>query len=83
MEQKRKRKRRTVSYAYRDWFLQYKMIAHEQPYHVLLESGQGGRYSIIGFAPNGIIPSFARRKISSILFIMGKKNGMKATRYYC
>ncbi|EZP74885.1 anthranilate synthase [Parageobacillus genomosp. 1] len=55
MEQKRKRKRRTVSYAYRDWFLQYKMLAHEQPYHVLLESGQGGRYSIIGFAPNGII----------------------------
>lgn len=49
------RKRRTLSYPKRDWFRQYKALAALEPYHVLLESGQGGRYSIIGLTPAGII----------------------------
>lgn len=31
------------------------MLAAGEPYHALLESGQGGRYSIIGLTPAGII----------------------------
>lgn len=49
------RKRRTLPYLNRDWFRQYKALAAREPYHVLLESGQGGRYSIIGLTPAGVI----------------------------
>ncbi|WP_420769080.1 anthranilate synthase component I [Parageobacillus thermoglucosidasius] len=49
------RKRRTLPYSNRDWFRQYKALAAHEPYHVLLESGQGGRYSIIGLTPAGVI----------------------------
>lgn len=33
------------------WFAQYKALAKDKPYHVLLESGRGGRYHIIGLDP--------------------------------
>ena len=51
----RNRKRRTIPYSKHDWFRQYKTLAASEPYHALLESGQGGRYSIIGLTPAGII----------------------------
>lgn len=49
------RKRRAIPYSKHDWFRQYKALAAREPYHVLLESGQGGRYSIIGLIPAGVI----------------------------
>ncbi|WP_404450341.1 anthranilate synthase component I family protein [Sutcliffiella horikoshii] len=33
------------------WFETYKTLAKDKPYHVLLESGRGGRYHIIGLDP--------------------------------
>ncbi len=33
------------------WFATYKTLAKDKPYHVLLESGRGGRYHIIGLDP--------------------------------
>ncbi|MCG1023928.1 anthranilate synthase component I family protein [Sutcliffiella horikoshii] len=33
------------------WFARYKTLAKDKPYHVLLESGRGGRYHIIGLDP--------------------------------
>ncbi|KPB03515.1 aminodeoxychorismate synthase, component I [Bacillus sp. CHD6a] len=33
------------------WFKKYKALAKDKPYHVLLESGRGGRYHIIGLDP--------------------------------
>ncbi|MCZ0755804.1 anthranilate synthase component I [Anoxybacillus sp. J5B_2022] len=46
---------RKVSYQQRDWFKQYKSLIQNEPYHVLLESGRAGRYSIIGMRPVGIV----------------------------
>lgn len=46
---------RKVSYQQRDWFKQYKSFIQNEPYHVLLESGRAGRYSIIGMRPVGIV----------------------------
>jgi para-aminobenzoate synthetase component 1 len=43
----RNRKRRTIPYAKHDWFRQYKTLAASEPYHALLESGQGGRYRVL------------------------------------
>lgn len=34
-----------------DWFTRYKALAENKPYHILLESGRGGRYCIIGLDP--------------------------------
>ncbi len=39
------------------FFQQYKQIAAGESYHVLLESGRGGRYSIAAFSPFAIIKS--------------------------
>lgn len=38
-----------------DWFQTYAYLAKKESHHVLLESGRGGRYSIIGLAPWAII----------------------------
>jgi para-aminobenzoate synthetase component I len=46
---------RKILYKQQDWFQQYKHLAKNEPYHVLLESGRDGRYSIIGLRPVGII----------------------------
>ncbi|CAG9623420.1 anthranilate synthase component I family protein [Sutcliffiella rhizosphaerae] len=35
----------------KEWFKKYKELAKNKPYHVLLESGRGGRYHIIGLDP--------------------------------
>jgi para-aminobenzoate synthetase component 1 len=46
---------RKIPYKQRDWFEQYKSLVQNEPYHVLLESGRTGRYSIIGLRPTGIV----------------------------
>ncbi|WP_082153713.1 anthranilate synthase component I family protein [Bacillus sp. LL01] len=33
------------------WFTRYKTLAKDKPYHVLLESGRGGKFHIIGLDP--------------------------------
>lgn len=38
-----------------DWFAKYKELAQRKKHHVLLESGRGGNYSIIGLDPWAII----------------------------
>ncbi|QPA33321.1 anthranilate synthase component I [Thermaerobacillus caldiproteolyticus] len=53
--QARKILKRKIPYKQRDWFQQYKTLAKNEPYHVLLESGRAGRYSIIGLYPAGTI----------------------------
>lgn len=44
-----------IVYQQGDWFQQYKSLIQNEPYHVLLESGRAGRYSIIGIRPVGIV----------------------------
>jgi para-aminobenzoate synthetase component I len=46
---------RKIPYKQQDWFQQYKRLAKDEPYHVLLESGRDGQYSIMGFRPIGIV----------------------------
>ncbi|TWI53205.1 anthranilate synthase component I family protein [Halalkalibacter nanhaiisediminis] len=46
---------RSFSLAEGKWFVRYKQLAADEPQHVLLESGRGGRYSIIGLKPFAII----------------------------
>jgi len=44
-----------IPYRYKDWFRQYKNLAHQKPHHILLESGRGGTYSIIGLDPFAVL----------------------------
>ncbi|MCH1626915.1 aminodeoxychorismate synthase, component I [Fredinandcohnia quinoae] len=37
------------------WFLRYKHLSKNEPHHILLESGRGGTYSIIGLRPFAIL----------------------------
>lgn len=37
------------------WFQKYKNISRNYPYHALLESGRGGKYSIIGLNPFAVL----------------------------
>ncbi|TLS35001.1 anthranilate synthase component I family protein [Pseudalkalibacillus caeni] len=38
-----------------EWFLKYKQIFRDKPYHFLLESARGGRYSIFGILPYAVL----------------------------
>ncbi|PAE86919.1 aminodeoxychorismate synthase, component I [Shouchella clausii] len=38
-----------------EWFHRFSALAKDEPHHVLLESGQTGRYSIIGLTPVAVI----------------------------
>ena len=42
---------RKIKYNQDKWFNTYKVLSKNKPHHVLLESGRGGRYSIIGLQP--------------------------------
>ncbi|WP_204419964.1 anthranilate synthase component I family protein [Bacillus tianshenii] len=42
---------RKISLDENEWFTRYKALAEHKPYHILLESGRGGRYCIIGLDP--------------------------------
>ena len=37
------------------WFEKYKYLSKDEPNHILLESGRGGKYSIIGLKPFAIL----------------------------
>lgn len=37
------------------WFMKYKQCSKGRPYHILLESGRGGRYSFIGLEPIALL----------------------------
>lgn len=50
------RKSLAISISYRlDFFKQYKFLSQHKPQHILLESGRGGRYSIVGLDPVAVI----------------------------
>jgi len=42
---------RKIALGENEWFTRYKALAENKPYHILLESGRGGRYCIIGLDP--------------------------------
>ncbi|WP_010191432.1 anthranilate synthase component I family protein [Bacillus sp. m3-13] len=53
------------------WFAKYKSLAKDKPYHVLLESGRGGRYHIIGLDPIATIQG--KEQELHIDYLDGKK----------
>ncbi|WP_078414578.1 anthranilate synthase component I family protein [Priestia abyssalis] len=49
-----------------EWFFIYKHLSKEQPRHILLESGRGGRYSIIGLKPFAVLEGrYNRLKVTN------------------
>jgi para-aminobenzoate synthetase component 1 len=52
---KRFRFTKTVDYDQKDWFKRYTSYKENNRHHVLLESGRGGRYHIIGVAPVAVL----------------------------
>ncbi|MGE7885407.1 aminodeoxychorismate synthase component I [Bacillus sp. NPDC094077] len=51
-----RRKSLALSIPYQlDFFKQYKFLSQNKPQHILLESGRGGRYNIVGLDPVAII----------------------------
>lgn len=42
---------RKIAMEMNEWFTRYKALAENRPYHILLESGRGGRYCIMGLDP--------------------------------
>lgn len=45
-----------ISFPYElDFFKQYKFLSQKKKHHIILESGRGGRYSIVGLDPVAII----------------------------
>ncbi len=55
MQVKRVRLTKTINDYPKDWFDRYKNISSNECHHVLLESGRGGRYHIIGIAPSAVL----------------------------
>ncbi|WP_416829602.1 anthranilate synthase component I family protein [Ectobacillus polymachus] len=65
-----KRRAVAVSTLYeKDFFHQYKFLSQDKPYHSILESGNGGRYSIVGLDPIAIL----RGKHNELHIIEGDK----------
>ena len=51
-----RRKSLALSIPYQlDFFKQYKFLSENKPQHILLESGRGGRYNIVGLDPVAVI----------------------------
>ncbi len=50
-----KRAYATIQLDEREWFTKYKRLAEKESHHILLESGRGGAYSIIGLKPFALI----------------------------
>ncbi|MEC1968149.1 aminodeoxychorismate synthase component I [Bacillus cereus] len=51
-----RRKSLALSIPYQlDFFKQYKFLSQDKPRHILLESGRGGRYNIVGLNPVAVI----------------------------
>ncbi|WP_221569273.1 aminodeoxychorismate synthase, component I [Alkalihalobacillus sp. TS-13] len=55
MQVKKVRLTKTINGYPENWFDRYKNISANEPHHVLLESGRGGRYHIIGKSPSAIV----------------------------
>ncbi|MFC0472908.1 anthranilate synthase component I family protein [Halalkalibacter kiskunsagensis] len=55
LQQNRIKRVKSFSLDHNVWFTRYRQLAACEPKHVLLESGRGGRYSIIGLKPFAII----------------------------
>lgn len=54
--QMQRRQSLAISFPYElDFFKQYKFLSQNKKYHIILESGRGGRYSIVGLDPLAII----------------------------
>ncbi|MFX3624184.1 MAG: aminodeoxychorismate synthase component I [Ectobacillus sp.] len=50
------RKALALSFPYeKNFFVQYKFLSQNKPYHAILESGRGGRYSIAGLEPIAVL----------------------------
>lgn len=51
-----RRKSLALSIPYQlDFFKQYKFLSKDKPQHILLESGRGGRYNVVGLNPVAVI----------------------------
>ncbi|WP_245629873.1 anthranilate synthase component I family protein [Domibacillus robiginosus] len=48
---------RKTSYTHEQFFYQYTALSNNEPYHALLESGRGGRYSFAGIKPSAVAVS--------------------------
>lgn len=46
---------KTIPFKHENWFHKYRSITHKSKHHVILESGRGGRYSIIGLNPFAVL----------------------------
>ncbi|WP_077620177.1 aminodeoxychorismate synthase, component I [Bacillus sinesaloumensis] len=55
MQQKRASFAKKIPFASDKWYEKYKTLTHREPYHMLLESGRGGKYSIMGIKPFAVI----------------------------
>lgn len=55
MQRKRTSFAKRIKCKQENWFLQYKYLSQNEPHHILLESGRGGTYSIIGLKPFAIL----------------------------
>lgn len=54
--QMQRRQSLAISFPYElDFFKQYKFLSQNNKHHIILESGRGGRYSIVGLDPLAII----------------------------
>ncbi|MEH7383944.1 aminodeoxychorismate synthase, component I [Bacillus sp. JJ1521] len=55
MQQKRVSFAKKIPFAHDDWYDKYKSLTQHEPYHMLLESGRGGKISIMGIKPFAVI----------------------------
>ena len=55
MQLKRASLAKNIPFSSKKWFEQYKALSRNEPYHVLLESGRGGQYSIMGLRPFAVL----------------------------
>ncbi len=55
MQQKRVSFAKKIPFAQDKWYDKYKTLTQHEPYHMLLESGQGGKTSIMGIKPFAVI----------------------------
>ncbi|MFS0865638.1 aminodeoxychorismate synthase, component I [Fredinandcohnia sp. 179-A 10B2 NHS] len=55
MQQQRTSFAKNIPYSSERWYEQYKFLSANEPHHILLESGRGGKYSIMGLSPHTIL----------------------------
>ncbi|WP_449538351.1 anthranilate synthase component I family protein [Ferdinandcohnia sp. Marseille-Q9671] len=55
MQRKRASFAKKIPYDVEQWYDRYKTLTENEPYHMLLESGRGGRYSMMGIKPFAVV----------------------------